>query len=267
MLLERIEAITICIGYGDFLGETIVWNKNHFDRYIVVTSSEDLVTRGLCRRHNVDYLVTEDYKRDGMFSKGRLVERGLQHLSEASWILHLDADIVLPMNFRRSLEKAHLKKTCVYGFDRFMVEGYNEWTKLVLSGWINEPYPWPQTVAIPDGYKLGGRWIGQDGYVPIGFSQLWHRTGGGEEWGGVRMKPYPLEHGSACRSDVQFSLMWDRQERVLIPEIFVAHLSSGCESVGINWDGRKSPPFERASSTPVVLNSQVSNSNRVVDKQ
>lgn len=245
MFREKLEAVTVCVGYADFLEEVVGYNKSQFDRWVIVTAKDDDATRHVCRKHRLQCLTTEDHKRDGDFNKGRMVERGLQLLSGNSWILHLDADIVLPCTFRHDLERAHLKDDAIHGFDRFMVEGQDEWERLKRSGWLHQPYGWhPNGVGIPEGFPLGSRWAGGDGWVPIGFAQLWHRIGGGEEWCGHRTKTYPIDHGTACRTDVQHSLQWDRRDRILVPEIFVAHLGSEDNKNGINWNGRKSAPFK-----------------------
>lgn len=252
MFRERIEAVTTCVGYADFLAETAHWNAKHFDHWVVVTTPTDTDTREVCRKYRLQCLITEDNVRDGPFSKGRMIERGLQQLGFNSYIMHIDADIVLPGSFRQDLERAHIETDKIYGFDRFMVRGEAKWRKLVESGWPNLPsYGHPHAVVIPEGFPFGARWAGPDGWVPIGFAQLWHRKYGEEEWRGVRVKPYPIEHGSACRTDVQFSLQWDRRQRALIPELVVAHLESEGASNGINWNGRKSKPFGEAY-TPQV---------------
>lgn len=241
---DRIEAVSVCIGYADILRETLKYNQFHFDSYTVVTSEQDTDTQGLCFRNNVHCLVTEDWSRDGSFSKGRCVERGLQHLSYDSWICHLDADIVLPPSFRDSLLRAHLRDTDIHGCDRIMVKSYEDWKRLEASGWLHgSKRNHPHSVDFPRGFDVGSRWAGSDGYVPIGFFQLWHRKGGGEEKRGARTKPYPSGHGSACREDVQHGLQWDRRRRVLIPELIVAHLESEPRPNGSNWHGRTSKPF------------------------
>lgn len=240
----KLEAVTVSVGYADYLSETVKWNKNLFDRWVVVTSEDDTATREVCRRNRVQCLVTADHDRDGPFSKGRLVERGLQQLSAETWVMHLDGDIVFPQTLHHDLDRAHLEEDKIYGFDRFQVATPEAWAELQASGWLHNPSEWhPHGVGIPCGFPLMGRWAGQDGWVPIGFAQLWHRTGGGEEWRGYRTKSYPQHHGKACRTDVQHSLQWDRRDRALVPEVFVAHLGSDGAKVGANWQGRTTPAF------------------------
>ena len=244
MFRDPISAVTVCVGYGDFLRESVKWDRHHFDKWVVVTSPTDEETREVCRANHLTCLVTEDGARDGEFSKGRLIERGLQQLPADSWVVHKDADTVLPARFRHLLDVAHLRPECIYGCDRYMVKSWEKWQALVAAGWVHSALlGHPHSVGAPYGLEVGCRWVGPDGYVPIGFFQMWHRTSGTEEWKGTRVRPYPLSHGSACRTDVQFALQWDRRDRLLIPELFVAHLESEPAPVGANWKGRTTKRF------------------------
>lgn len=244
MFREPISFVTVSINYADFLDNTLKYNRLHADKYVVVTAPDDIDTRNVCRKYEVTCLVTEDHKRDGDFSKGRLIERGLQHLPAEGWVVHIDADTVLPPSFRQDIEFAHLDNTCIYGADRILVNGYNDWQKFLATGWMtNNHFGNPHAVIAPKGYRIGTRWCGPDGYCPIGFFSMHHRNGGEEEWCGIRAKPYPRNHGNACRSDVQMSLQWDRRKRVLLPEFYVVHLDSEESEMGKNWNGRKSKYF------------------------
>lgn len=241
----KISAVTVCVGYGDFLRESVAWNRHHFDKWVIVTSPDDTETREVCRQNRLTCLVTKDHERDGTFSKGRAIERGLQQLPADDWILHIDADVVLPLSFHDDITRAHLDPAMVYGADRIMVRSWAEWQAFQKTGWLQRTTgDWsPHAVAVPPGFSIGARWVGPDGFAPIGFLQLWHRVEGGEEWRGVRTKPYPSGHGSACREDVQFGLLWDRRQRVLIPELFVVHLESEPAATGTNWKGRTTRRF------------------------
>jgi hypothetical protein len=245
MFNHSVNATTVCIGYGDFLRESARFNARHFDKWTIVTSPDDHETREVCRQFALHCLVTEDANRDGDFSKGRLVERGLNHAHGDGWVCHIDADVVLHPNFRHRLMLAHLDPKKIYGCDRIMVKSWADWQKIQHGGWLHcsrDGYTDGRT--FPPGYEIGSRWIGQDGFAPVGFWQLWHREHGGEEWRGIRMKPYPKDHSSCARTDCQFSMQWDRRLRELLPEVVVVHLESENSPKAINWRGRKSKRFE-----------------------
>lgn len=253
MFLDKIDAVTVCVGYADFLRVAAPHNAIHFNKWVIVTSPDDHETQSVCRELRINCLVSDDVERDGKFSKGRLIERGLQHLSSDAWVIHMDADIVLPSRFREILSRSHLHPEKIYGCDRILVKGFDRWKGVVNSGWLfNSNAGYPHAVTLPPDCPLMSRWVGPDGYVPIGFFQMWHRVGGGEEVYGVRMKPYPKDHGNACRTDVQHGLQWDRRQRELLPELIVCHLESdGNNPVGVNWNGRKSLPFGPKVSTTI----------------
>ncbi len=136
-----------------------------------------------------------------------------------------------------------------------MVRSYDDWRRPQLSGW-------PAWTTATCGYRRrrdsasATRWAHhQEGYVPIGFFQLWHSHA--DSWRGARIKPYPSAHNDACRSDVQHGLQWDRRRRELVPEMLVVHLESENSANGVNWAGRKSKPFgpgqeSSSSSSPAM---------------
>lgn len=236
-----IEAITVSDQYSDFLAETVKWNIDHVDRWIIVSSPEDVATHEVCRKYNLELLISEDHKKYGdTFNKGRLIERGLQHLSAEGWRLHIDADIVLPYHFKKLLRAADIQEDKIYGCDRIMINGYDEWVKFQNLGWTTHDYQ--NRVVIPKGYQIGTRWCHiEGGYTPIGFFQLWASQN--DHFRGTRIRPYPTRHNDACRSDVQFSMKFDRCKRELLPEVVVVHLESEPAKLGANWCGRQTRFF------------------------
>jgi hypothetical protein len=238
----KLEAVTVCIGYADFLAETVVHNQGNFDRWVIVTSPDDRETIELCRRRNLQVVTTTDHARDGKFNKGRAISLGLNYLSADAWVLHLDADVVLPNQARQMLEVAHLDPTCIYGADRICLQSWDEWQELLRSGYLNDQHGY-QLCCNPYLKKsIGTRVIrGRHGYVPIGFFQLWNYRDGVHS--GFRWKDYPDSNDDAAHSDIKFSLHWDRRKRLLLPEIIVVHLESAPSGMGANWKGRTTPRF------------------------
>lgn len=237
---EKIECVTVCVGYADFLDECIRANMGLFDKWIIVTSPTDIETREICRKYGVQCLLSEDHHREGEFNKGRLIERGLQHLSSNGWRIHMDSDIILPSNFRNIIKASHLQPECIYGADRVMVQNRKAYNDLRFSGWL--PNDFHCRVNWPKGVHPGHRWAHKDeGYCPIGYFQMWHSSE--DQYCGARVKPYPINHNDACRTDVQFALQWDRKHRCIIPELIVIHLESEPAKLGANWNGRKTKKF------------------------
>ena len=236
----KIEAVTVCVNYADFLAEVAPFNIPHLHRWLIVTTEDDLLTREVCRRLGLECLVTSEHTREGGFSKGRLIERGLQHLSAEGWRLHMDADIVLPFQTQRLLQIAHLDEKKIYGCDRIMIHSWQKWQSFKASGWLTLANSC--AVNFPAGIQVGTRWTDSvAGFCPIGFFQLWHSDQ--DLWRGVRAKRYPILHNDSCRTDTQHALQWDRRQRELLPELIVTHLESEAAPLGANWKGRTTKPL------------------------
>lgn len=241
----KLEAITVCVNYSDFLAEVIPFNRSHFDRWLIVTTPEDIATRDLCRNQSLECITTRDfYRNNAKFDKAKGVDKGMQCLSHADWVLHIDADMILPSHFRESLEDADLDKNCIYGADRFVIKGWDKWQRLKNSGYFHKySRGGHHYVSFPENFPVGARWADTvQGYVPIGAFQL--VNGESTIWQGLRQKRYaPYGHNDAARTDIQFGLQWDRRERLILPEVVCGHLESDDNKTGKNWEGRKTLPF------------------------
>jgi hypothetical protein len=237
----RIEAVTVCVGYADFLAVTLPLNLPSFDHFVVVTTPEDNETRELCRRYGVTCIVTREFYRNGdKFNKARGINKGLDQLSHTEFVVHIDADVILPRHFRAGISEANLDPECLYGIDRVMVRCWWDWVKLRDSGYLQKDYHC--RVNFPKKLEVGNRWANSEyGYCPIGFFQLWHSRS--DIYRGVHLRHYPTTWNDAARADVQFAIRWDRRQRLLLPEIIAVHLESESAPLGVNWQGRKTKRF------------------------
>lgn len=236
-----IEAVTVSVGYADLLAEVVPHNLPLLDLWTVVTTPEDHDTQGVCARYGVRCLQTEVFHRDTSkpsINKSRGINHGLMHHSHAGWMLHLDADVVLPPQFRRMLANAEVDPTCLYGMDRVDCPDAAEWDAFLRQP---EPqYQWNYMICPPRGWRIGARLAHGDygGYCPLGFFQLWNPRASG-------VPRYPIKaDGDMEHTDVLFALQWPRRRRVLLPEGFCVHLGGG--GFGANWKGRVTPPFRPA---------------------
>lgn len=253
--VQHLEVVTVCVGYGDFLQETAKWNAGLFDRWIIVTTPQDEETRWVCNRFNLECLLTEDGHRhtrvqQGEFNKGRMIERGLQQTSNEGWRLHLDCDVALPHRFRQILEISDLQPDFIYGADRANIVGWEQWEQLRRTSYMQgASWSYHCQLQFPNGFKVGDRFVHpQNGYIPIGFFQLYHSTQ--DEWKGIRVKTYPQNHSSAARTDVQFGMKWDKHKRAILPELVAIHLESEAVKKGTNWNGRKTKRFGPPNEKP-----------------
>jgi hypothetical protein len=235
----KIECVTVCVNYSDFLAHTLPQNKHHFDHMVVVTTPEDIETQRVCEFYNVECVTTNEFTLNGdPFNKAKGINAGLRRLSKSGWVVHIDSDIYLPPLTRSILQRISLDGNNIYGIDRMMCPNFEEWQKFINSpksfhtGWV---------YIHPTIFEMGVR-IGEymsEGYEPIGFFQLWNPIES-------RVFSYPEEHGAADRTDVLFAKKWERKNRVLIPEIICVHLDSENSTInemGKNWNGRKTAIF------------------------
>jgi len=230
----KLEAVIVCAGYSDFLAETLPHNKQMFDKLVVVTEYEDKATRKLCEFHHVECIPTDALEsRKGKFRKGAGINAGLEALAMDGWVVHLDADIWLPPQFRVIVSDLPLCPERLYGIDRFLVNDYAAWRKFLETPRLqHEDKGWLHLNAWP----LGTRVIASDGYIPIGFFQMWNPSTSG-------IRRYPEGHTNAGREDGLFAQQWPRARRELLAEIVGYHLESEVAPMGANWQGRKTKPF------------------------
>lgn len=234
----RLEAVSVCLNYDDFLEQTIRVNQSLFDDWVVVTAKEDQATRNVCERHGVRIALCPYFERNERFAKALAINIGLAHLRLEDWVVHLDADTALPRNTRKHLANVELDPQNIYGIDRVDCPSLEAW-----KSYLTDPDPYAKHYFYhgPHDWRIGSR-VGHfdyGGYAPIGFFQLWNRASG--------ITRYPSVQGcDAEHTDMLHALQWPRSQRVLIPEITAVHLSTGSKDWGVNWHGRKSPRFVAA---------------------
>lgn len=231
-----LEAVSVCVNYADILKETIPHNKNQFNKWVVVTTPEDVETQNLCKYHHIQCIVFDDfYDENGQINKARGINAGLNHLTKKGWVMHLDADIVLPTHTRDILEKLPLDNLCIYGCDRLMIQSYEEWEEFQYRPRpVHENYIFTHLTAFPVGTRVN-QYMGE-GYNVIGFLQLWNPLKSG-------VHQYPEHISGFDRTDVLFQKLFPVGARRFMPEVVVLHLDSEAADMGANWKGRKTKLF------------------------
>jgi hypothetical protein len=231
----RLEAVTACVGFDDFLDVTLALNHPHLDTMIVVTAHGDRATQAVAKKHGAICVQTDLFEKNGRtFNKGAAINAAFARFQYHGWRLHLDADIALPDNFRRMLfNHTVLDRTCIYGADRVDVVGAEaiqaycaeRETPQHIHGFLVSPRP-----ARP----LSARYVDTlRGYVPIGFFQLWHCS---------TQKDYPWSLGTAAHDDVMFAEQWPAACRRHLATIICSHFCSNQPGLGENWDGQRKQP-------------------------
>lgn len=222
-VLPKITAITTCYNYDDYLRETLPINRPLFDDYIVVTSRSDYMSYDTAYFYDCWVNHTDD------FNKGEAINLAIGGVKDG-WIVHLDADIVLPYPADLwEMIRGNLNPQCIYGTDRLDIKGWNHWqrAKPLLGG---EKY-----VEIPDAEVMGRFYFPKaQGWLPVGFFQMWHSSA---------KRYYSESYDHAAESDIDFAMQWPRCQRVLLPEATVLHLSTEDSQPAMNWFGRSTARF------------------------
>jgi hypothetical protein len=232
----RLEAVTVSVGFDDLLDFTLSFNHAHFDTIVVVTSHGDARTWQVAQKHGCLCVQTDLFQKNGRkFNKGAAINAGFGYWQYFGWRVHLDADIVVPDKLRQTLfNHTHLEKDCLYGADRVDVVGDNhrklkglfaESPQHRLKYFVDPSHG--RALATP----LGGRLVSMlDGYMPMGFFQLWHAS---------CQKQYPYSLGTAEHDDSLFSALWPAAKRRLLPTVVCYHVCPETPTWGQNWDGRR----------------------------
>ena len=120
---KRLETIIVCVNYLDALEFTYLKNKEILTEILIITSFKDLKTQQFCLKNEIDHILTDAFYENGfVFDRGGAINQALQTLKFNDWVLHLDADIVLPRTFRSIIQNYKLDIEKLYGISRFDIK-------------------------------------------------------------------------------------------------------------------------------------------------
>lgn len=253
----RLDAILTCVNYDDYLQITLPENIVHFDNFVIVTDKEDLATQHLAEKYGATCVIRKDTKVfDANGTKGKAINDGLQVISPTDWVVHLDADIILPEDFRTALTQLNLDKNTLYWTLRKQPatrQQFSEYLqdKITIHDWEG---------VNPEGSPA--RWVGPFGYFQMfnvssealqNYSTIYPEFATSEAWtnkaneGAIDWKA-SQETLKKCTDGV-FNNRWPKSRKVKLPNNFcVLHIPHGpCR---INWSGRKSKRFSWPNCGP-----------------
>lgn len=219
LCLNKIIMIMVCSGYASKLRETISYNKGEVDEIIVVTEEWDVETQKLCKEFNVKAHISRKRNLNGaIFNKGAMINEGIEIAHKTyntSWILLTDADMILPINFKKVWSKKILNPGTLYYAERVDIEPedvlkYVIHPNKVKNAFIANPYI--------------------DRY-PWGYFQLFNLNAEALK---NREKPYSEEYLSAGYVDGEFIKNWHKS-RWYFTGVRLLHLKHG--KYGGNWNG------------------------------
>ncbi len=216
---RRLEGFVVSVGCGEQLARVLPANAGHFDRFVVVTSSEDTQTQevALATEGPIELVISDDcYKNGDAFNKGRMLSHGLAALRLTDWVLNLDADILLPAGFGERIRRLVLNPGCLY---------YARRRALAADGTLG---------------RSGGT---ADDFAPWGYFQLWNVRAKAlaklSQPGALR---YPECFVSAGNVDTWWQLHWPWSKKIPLalaedPAWDVGHVPHG--PLTARWNGAK----------------------------
>jgi hypothetical protein len=214
------RAITVCVGYDDFLRLTLPRIIKHVDKLLIVTTPDDVRTQQLAAEYpKKTALHTTDafYRGGASFNKGLAMEEGFDVLGRKGWILVLDADILLP----EKLPQFPVNEGKLYTPRRRIMTD--------VDGLTETPTVDPATLPI------------RKEYGNFGYFQLFHA----DDPVLVRKPWYGTDwlHAGGC--DSVFEKRWNKANKVS-PPFEVIHLGDP----DANWFGRTRPRIDTGEIPP-----------------
>lgn len=240
----KLECVQVCVGYADFLAASLPFNKQLFNRQVIVTTPADTKTVNVCKHYNVECFQTDVFTANGnKFNKGAAINAALEKIDFQDWCIHMDADVVLPALTRHILETIQLNEQFLYGVDRLMVPSYEHWQRFLSNPLPQHDMAYVHVGPYPVGVRVMKLENNRGGWCPLGYFQMFNRKATALKKGPW----YPTEWDTAATSDLHFAYKWPRTHRHLLAELLCYHLGtedSDATRMGQNWEGRKTGLFE-----------------------
>jgi hypothetical protein len=237
------NAISVCVNYDDYLMHTLPSNRRFFTNFYIITDTKNEKTlKPLVDQYDIKLVVTNRFYEGGAsFNKGKAINVALKKISPG-WVCHLDADIILPENFKAD----NLEEDTIYGLPRKMCPNIEEFKKFTRDRSTADNWPPGEsfglnkatTTAVRRNILIehlkrkpeeAHRYIP---FFPIGYFQLFYHHPG------LR---YPENALDASWSDVLFAVKWDKMKEL---DYNAVHLPILEGKVSDNWWGRKTAKFD-----------------------
>ncbi len=224
--MSKIDCVTVCVDFDDYLALTLGRMVQTFDRVAVVTVQADTATQQLAERHGAQVVLSDrQHHLQEAFNLPALINDGVNALSPPEWICKIDTDIYLPENARAQLDAALDDPELLWGTRRHFCETAKIFRNFEETSDYNLLEP-PYEDNDPD---------------VLGFFQLAHVRS--QHLDMVRRGTFYAEdryEGPSRTNDRILSGAYPAAQRRRTP-FDVVHL--GLDAIGTNWKGRKAPRF------------------------
>ena len=226
----RLEGITVCINYADYLA-IVIANREQFDVWHIITCANDDRTQALCKQYALSCLIVDEYGSDGAqfnpaTNKSIGINYGIGHVETDAWVLLLDGDILLPHNFRGIVEHYPKSTLKLYGARRRVLH------KITPNFAISKYRTWHSDLE-PQAF--------------LGYFQMFSSVGPRN-----RYLPSDRDVETPYHDDIKFRNAFPVGQREVLP-ITVVHIGMPV----LNWKGRISALEHMAASKNGVLLSEV----------
>lgn len=256
--VRKVEGVTVCVGYGDYLRVTLPRAVRHFDRFVVVTDQRDIETAEICAEHGAECVICSRLHSDGApFRKGAAVNDGLNALDRDGWILITDCDVIFPDDFRGQLGGRILNPGTLYYTKRWgpELEDLAEFLDRLRAG-----DPWHRLFH-HYGRKVEARHETRQGndveHFCFGYFQLFNPGASVLRKCREAGLWYDERYRTAEHADMLFGELWPEKKRETLNQtqdgrplsaFDVIHLPHG--GYKTNWEGRVSARIDSPKNTP-----------------
>lgn len=237
----HLTIITVCRDMADYLAITLPKNRKHANTYIIACAPGVHADSQAAEAGGAVAVGCKALADDG-FRKGAAINEALEYCEPSDWVLMLDADMILPDDFREKLEAYPKDSNTIYGVKRMdqPAEDYlrhEKWTREYENdGYEAEYFNPPKLVENP-------RDIG------AGAFQLFHASAkclrNLKKW-------YPERKKDATLDDRLFVRQWPADKRDEFDGTAIAKELPGIHPIhigvlGANHQGRVTPTIGELS--------------------
>jgi GR25 family glycosyltransferase involved in LPS biosynthesis len=120
---QKIDVVIVSVNYNDYLVLSLMNSIKLFENIHVVTSKDDFLCHRICEKFSVNCIKTDImYENNAKFNKGKAINLALDSLKEESFVLILDADIIVS----DKIDLKELNTDTIYGTGRYFINNYEE---------------------------------------------------------------------------------------------------------------------------------------------
>ena len=217
---KYLEGVMVCVDLGEQLKQTLHKNVDYFDSLVIVTTSDDTKTQEIVKQTGATLVISDScYNNGDSFNKGNMINSGLEQMELKDWVLFIDADIILPENFRNKLFDLILNPGCLYYTRRLHILDKKDYKDCPALRLIDFSKP-------------------LDNFQPWGYFQLWNVNA--RSLKEFMKTKYPSCFCSAGNVDTWFQYRYPKDKKIPLcktGDFDVVHIPHG--DLSSRWNGNR----------------------------